>query len=90
MLEKKSLFLSGRGSFIDASNNTAFSAGTEGQLNGLPLDTCPEEAIEKNQIPAWQGCGRYKSGGMTGHICILVMWWTYLLTFLREGDNSSK
>ena len=49
MLEKNNLFLLGRGSFLDASNNTSFSTGTEGQLNGLSLDTCTEEATEKNK-----------------------------------------
>jgi len=59
MLEKNNLVLLGGGSFLDASNNTPFSTGTEGQLNGLLLDTCIEEAIEKRQLPAKQGCGRY-------------------------------
>lgn len=44
MLGKTSLFLLGRESFLDACNNTSLS---EGQLNGLSLDMCIEEAIEK-------------------------------------------
>lgn len=87
---KNSPFLLGKGSFVDASNNSSFSAGTKCQLNGLSLFTCTEKATEKTQIPAGQGCGRYKSGAVTGHICILVIWWTYFLWFLREGDKSSK
>lgn len=60
-VRKKHLLRLGGGSFLDASNNSLFSAGTEGQLNGM----CTEEAVEKKQIPAKQECGKYKSGRMT-------------------------
>lgn len=56
ILEKNNLFLlgRGRGSFLDASNKPSFSAGTEGQLNDLSLDTCTEEALEKNKyLQSW-------------------------------------
>lgn len=49
MLEKNNLFLLGRGRFVYASNNTPFSAGTEGQPDGLSLDTYTGEATEKTK-----------------------------------------
>lgn len=58
----------GKGRFVHASNNKPFSAGTRGQLHGLSLDTGTDEATEKNQIPARQGCGRYKSHLHFGHV----------------------
>lgn len=81
MLEKNNLLQLGRGSFLDASNNTPFSAGTEGQLNG----TCIEEAVEKNQIPAKQECGRYKSGRV---IATSVFWSCSGQVSLRDGHLS--
>lgn len=53
--------LVGNGRFVHASNNKPFSAGTKGQLHGLSLNTGTEEATEKNQIPARQGCGSFKA-----------------------------
>lgn len=46
---KEQSFLMGRGSFLGASNSSSFSAGTEGQLNGLSVHTCIEQAVEKTK-----------------------------------------
>lgn len=64
MLSKNNLSLLETGSFLNASNNTPFSGGTEGQLN---MCICVQRRLlKRKQIHAERGCGRHKSGHIIG------------------------